>query len=714
MAIDEPSAVHSPAGDRVPEHRTEYDEWRPNPFADATVLEQIIESMGVGVMVSDPTHPDNPIVFCNPAMAELTGYQCGELIGESTAILRGERTDMAAVSNLYSAFAECEAASAELIHYRKDGSHFWNAVTVRPIPGAGGKPRWLIISCMDVTALHDSQEQLRHAEDEQTRLAAETFALAEDLDRAREEAEEARLAAESASIAKSRFLAVMSHELRTPMTAVIGMGDLLMGTPLTQQQRNFVATLRSSAETLLTILNDVLDFSKVEAGQLELERIDFSLHRLIEDVIDLFQVRSSAKGVSLSASFADETPRHVRGDPVRFRQILFNLISNAIKFTDKGRIEVAVWAVDWPGGKIELHVEVSDTGIGMSEEQISRLFEAFVQADASTARRYGGTGLGLAICRRLVEAMGGKIAVKSTVGRGSTFRFSIIVGRAEGRPALDAIARPPAETLGEPVKSARPVRLLLAEDNEVNRMLITTMLTRMGHLVEAVEHGGMVLECLGRSAFDAIVMDMAMPVMDGPTTVRAIRTGDGPQSGIPIIGLSADALPEHRDQHMAAGLDAYLTKPIDWTQLAAVIHKVTASGSATEEAEEDTAPGAGTRDIDLEPILDKVKLAELRQALGSESLDGMLRLLPETADREMNLFRRADAAADVRGIKQSAHTLAGLAANFGCPRLAMISRMISERPADDAFVADAAPRLEETVRETVEAIEAELLRHDDH
>ena len=676
---------------------------------DASALEQVIHVMGVGLLVTDPTRPGFPIVFCNQALMEMTGYRPHELVGRGCDVFYGPDTDVEAVARVFAAVDECSPAADEALLYRKDGSSFWNALTVRAITGPDHAARWLVATCMDVSEQHETQGKLRGAQHEQTRLAAETFALAEDLDRAREEAENARLAAEAANVAKSRFLAMMSHELRTPMTAVIGMGDLLMGTELSEQQQSFVKTLRASAETLLAILNDVLDFSKVEAGQLELEKIDFSLYRLMDDVINLFLVRAAAKGVSLTSSIADDTPRHVRGDPVRFRQVLFNLIGNAIKFTDRGRVEVALWAVDWPDGAIELHCEVSDTGIGMTEEQVARLFEAFVQADASTARRYGGTGLGLAICKRLVEAMGGKISVKSEMGRGSTFHFSLVVASAEGPPSLDAIARPPSETLSDqPTPTQKPASLLLAEDNEVNRILITTMLKRMGHQVTAVENGARVLELLRDEMYDAVILDMAMPVLDGPSATRAIRRMEPPMCKLPIIGLSADALPEHRASHLAAGLDAYLTKPIDWSQLAAVIDHL-ASGRNLNAEPSDAAVLAGlTEDFDLHPVMDKIKLAELRQALGSESLDSMLRLLPDTAERELACLHLALASNQARGVKHAAHTLAGLAANFGCPRLARVARAMNDKYDDLARAALLMPKMNLTVEETIAAINDQL------
>lgn len=421
-------------------------------MSDAAMLAAVVETSGAGLVVADATRPGHPVVYCNRAFLDMIGYEAGEVIGRNCDFLQGPDTDPDTAAAIHAALAEARPLSVEVLNYRKDGSVFWNALTLRPVPEAGGpsdgRARWIAGSCADVTQSRRSQEELRAAEDQLTRLAAETFALAEKLDGAREDAEAARIAAENASSAKSRFLAMMSHELRTPMTAVIGMGDLLMGTGLNDQQKAFVKTLRSSADTLMTILNDVLDFSKIEAGQLTLEEIDFSLPRLVDDVVQLFLVRAAAKGLSLSASIADDTPRHIRGDPTRLRQVLFNLVSNAIKFTDRGTIEIAIWSPDPPAeaapadAPVTLRFEVEDNGIGMTEEQRARLFDAFVQADVSTSRKYGGTGLGLAICKRLVEAMGGEITVASTPGRGSTFRFSIRSRLAEAPPVGELGARP--------------------------------------------------------------------------------------------------------------------------------------------------------------------------------------------------------------------------------------------------------------------------------
>lgn len=682
----------------------------------AEMLAAVVESTGAGIAVADPTLPDTPLVYCNHAFLEMTGYAMDEVIGRNARFLQGPDTDPDTTAEIRAAIAQARATSVEILNRRKDGTPFWNALSLRPIFGADGALRWIAGSCSDVSRSRRSERELRDAQDQLTKLAAETFALAEDLDRAREEADEARIVAENASRAKSRFLAMMSHELRTPMTAVIGMGDLLMGTDLSERQTSFVKTLRSSAGTLLSILNDVLDFSKIEAGQLTLEAIDFSLPRLIDDVVQLFLVRAAAKGLTLSASVADDTPRHVRSDPTRLRQVLFNLVSNAIKFTERGGVEIVVWSPDPPrpadasdaNRPFTLRVEVEDTGIGMTEEQRARLFAAFVQADVSTSRKYGGTGLGLAICKRLVEAMGGEIAVTSSPGRGSIFRFSIEALPAEAAPMAEFAGRSllPAQPEGPPTQPdglpTTPValRLLLAEDNDVNRMLITAMLTRIGHSVDAVADGRAAVEAVEAADYDLILMDMEMPVLDGRSAARAIRRMAGPAARLPIVGLSADALPEHRDGHLAAGLDAYLTKPVDWEHLNAVIVDLATRPRDGRIVPVPTRALPESGSFARLPLIDRVKQAELRLALGSESVDGMLRLLPETAMRELSALKAALEAARPQEIKQAAHTLAGLAANFGTPRLAALARAMNDQHGDPEKIAALLPLLESVAAET--------------
>lgn len=762
-------------------------------------LDSLIKNTPLGIVAIDDA---DSVQMCNPAFERLFRYRQQDICGRKLYdLLTAPEVDLEIRANRQ------RITRGDITHLvtrrkRSDGTLIDVEAYCVPLV-TEGKTSGAVVLYQDVTERKRAEEALLRAKD----------------------------AAESANRAKSEFLANMSHEIRTPMNGIIGMTELALDTKLNAEQREYLAMVKSSADSLLTLINDILDFSKIEAGRLEIERIDFPFEQTLGETVKVLAMRAHQKGLELAWRVAPGIPERLKGDAHRLRQVLVNLVGNAVKFTERGEIAVEVDKESEDAGEVILHFRVRDTGIGIAKEKQSMIFEAFTQADSSASRKYGGTGLGLAITTQLVRLMGGRVWLDSELGRGSTFHFTVrfrfadevapqtadksgevlrdvsvlvvddnhtnriglgemlyrwgmrpeavdsgpaalealeaararnqpfgllitdmqmpemhgleLVAKVRQRPGVRGtpvimlsssvqseeasrghdlgiagyLTKPvqPAELRDamisaiapnvvsaertrrehQPTVERRPrLRVLLAEDNPVNRKLATALLEKRGHAVLAAENGREAMVILERENADVVLMDLQMPIMDGFEAIRAIRAKEQ-RSGdhLPIVALTAHAMQGDRERCLEAGADDYVKKPIHTEELFAAIERVTKERDAPQSNHE-VASRNGGEVLDVAAALERVEGDR-------ELLEELVRLFVEGNPTAMREMRQALARRDARQLDRLAHTMKGSSASLGANRVSQAALLLEMRARSDTL---------ENAGELIDSLQAELDR----
>ena len=637
------------------------------------------------------TNTSGSIEYVNPMFSKITGYCSGEVIGKNPRILKSGRQSEDFYNNLWQTIKSGDSWHGEILNRKKNGDLFWENASISPIMNEQDEITGYVAVNEDITERKQAEEELRRHRDHLEELVAERTA----------ELSIAKETAEIANQAKSAFLANMSHEIRTPLNGILGMTQLLREADLNEQQRDYIGIINHSGQALLTLINDILDLSKVEAGELKLEPISFNLERVADDVIKLLRVKAQEKGLVLDLQIMPNCPIQLVGDAGRIRQILLNLVGNAIKFTDEGRVLVRIsGAFNQRGtGDIEIHVE--DSGIGIEPEVQHTLFESFTQADVSTTRRFGGTGLGLSISKQLVDLMGGEISMESIPGEGSVFLVKLSLPLVGHKQAVSAVTGQPIDESNHPAadRGIHQQKLLLVEDELTNRTVALTLLNRLGFKVTLAIDGYEAVEKSAQASFDLILMDCQMPIMDGFDATKQIRSHEK-QLGrhTPIIALTANACKVDRERCLEAGMDDFLAKPYTREELQSILQRWLPSGreATVDNHEVQQSPAIAAQD-DTAPVIDRQQFNQLSEALDGD-LSHVIPAFIASAGEMISELHEVLAADNDKEVLRLTHSIKSSSANLGASRLSHSAGHM-ERWAANGDLAKVADQLESLMTE---------------
>ena len=577
--------------------------------------------------------------YVSPSCRQLFGYEPEELTGKSIQSMI-HPDDLPLLWKGEEDFKRTGRAIITSRNRRKDGTYIWAETTWERVINSRNGQLELVAVARDATERVEAQEAMR------TAIA---------------EAETARNRADSANQAKSQFLANMSHEIRTPINGIMGMSHLLGETPLSEEQRGYAQSIMACGTALLSIITDILDLSKLEAGGMVLESAPLDPAALVEAVIAMFEPLARDKAIVLSATIEPALRRHYLGDPTRLRQALTNLVANALKFTEEGSVRIEASSIGASGDGATLRFMVSDTGIGIAPAALPTIFQKFQQADPSITRKYGGTGLGLAITKQIVELMSGSIAVSSREGAGSRFWFDLPLRRAAAPMLKPELATPPQS------HSGRKLHVLLVEDNAVNQRVAQLILDKAGHTVKTVDSGRAAIEAVRSSAYDVILMDIQMSDIDGIEATARIRALPAPAGTVPIIALTANALAGARDEYLSAGMNGYVSKPFRPAALLAALDRAAARGAAAEAIEE-TAPETAAQRFD------PTRLEEIRGMTDAASFSEIVDEFAHRLEARLALLGQLVERSEWPDAAREAHDVGSVAGMVGATRLSSLAR----------------------------------------